>query len=171
MPLIRNGTTDSARVDELTARLADEVRAARLSGQPVIYENEIAQTGTYHVTVVWDDWGRLPLQARSRVILDAYRVADPSKTGKLTIAMGVTRREATSLGLFPYAVVAAFRKSEQDVERQALDALKREGATPGSTGLELRCHTLDEAERAVERLQAAVPGPFWMIIQDTQQDR
>jgi hypothetical protein len=105
------------------------------------------------------------------VILDAYRAADPSKTGRISIAMGVTRQEATSLGLFPYAVVAALRQSEQDRRRQVIEALEREGATAGPAGLELRFHTLDEAERAVERLQAAVPGRFWMIVQDSLPER
>lgn len=166
MPIIRNGTTDSARVGELTARLADEIRSAHPSGQPVIYENEIAQTGKYHVTVVWDDWARLPLQARSRVILDAYKSADPAKTGKLSIAMGLTQQEAASLGLFPYAIVAALRKSDQEKQQKVNEAIAREGAISGPAGLELRFHTRDEAERALERLQAAVPGPFWVIVQD-----
>jgi hypothetical protein len=169
MPLIRNGTADAGRLATITRKLSGELQAPGADGQPIIWENAIAQTGRYHVTVVWDEWSDLSLQARSRAILDAYEAADPLKTGKISIAMGLTMREAMSMGMFPFAIIANVRRVDEDVAHRIENAMRSAGAVSSrGGGLELRFHTLEEAERAFARLQDAVPGPFWAITQELE---
>ena len=55
MALIRNGTVDQRRLSTLTRRLAAEIDHPTAMAQPTIYENRIAQTQKYNVSVVWDE--------------------------------------------------------------------------------------------------------------------
>jgi hypothetical protein len=170
MPMIKNGTRDIAEVNALTHRLAEEISHAGTNGQPVIYENAIAQTGNFHVTVVWDDWSNLPLQTRSRIILDAYARSDPPKSGKISIAMGLTFREAVDMGLYPFTILANVRRADDASRVRVIQALKNEGALELGNGLQLRFRTLDEAEEALGRLQQEIPGPFWSLVQELRSD-
>ncbi|HTW93631.1 MAG TPA: hypothetical protein VMD30_02480, partial [Tepidisphaeraceae bacterium] len=112
MPLIRNGTTNDRRASDLTQQLASELSSPGKTGEPLVYENQIGQTQSYHVTVVWNEWDDFPLQSRSRIILDAYEQAAPEKTGKIRIAMGLTWPEAISMGIFPFSVKALLKEND-----------------------------------------------------------
>lgn len=166
MPLIRNGTTKASQTLALQQELASELRDPRSAGEPTVYENRIAQTDRFHVVVIWDKWASLPLQARSRVILDTYEDVFPEKTGKITIAMGLRKPEAVSMGFLPYAIVPVIQGAEEPIRQKILDAMRGEGAWDGGHGTELRFRTIDEAEQSFARLQVAVPGPFWTIAQE-----
>ena len=170
MALIRNGTTNSARVRELTERLAGEIREAPPHGEPYVYESRIGQTGSYHVTVVWNEWADLPLQARSRIILDAYERADPGKKGRITIAMGLTQAEAGSMGMLPYSVIANLKQTEGHLRPRVVQALLNEGAIETPQGPQLRFRTRAEAEQATERLERAMPDVSWGVVQEMQDD-
>jgi len=168
MPLIRNGTTNGQRVDALTQQLASELRSPKSAGEPAVYEDAIGQTKSFRVTVVWDEWKNLPLQTRSRIILDAYEEAAPEKNGKILVAMGLTRPEAFSMSVFPFSVIALLKNTDPpEIEKKVLAALRNEGAVEIGRELQLRFRTIEEAQQAYERLQNAVPGPHWAISQET----
>ena len=178
MPVFRNGTRHPGQAAALTRRLADELAREQPAGQPVVYENRIGSSSRYNVTVIWDEWAGLDRIARSRVILDAYESADPSKTGQIAIAQGLTTAEAASMGLLPFAVyphldpapgtefLVAF-PIEQDRRRAVLEQFGKE---PGVThtadgGLELRFRTLSEAAGAASRLRTTMPDVNWVVLQ------
>jgi len=167
MPIIRNGTTNTNKTALLRSRLIHELREPAVRGFPLVLENQIGQTRKYHVTIIWDEWGDLPLQTRSRIILDAYEEVFPDKTGRISIAQGLTMSEAISLGLFPYKVIALPTRVEESFLRdRVVDALKRRGAIRGQYDLELRYRTVEEAELARAELQKEIPGDFWTIVQE-----
>lgn len=181
MPVIRNGTRQSARAAELTRRLADELVREQPAGQPVVYENRIGASSRYNVTVLWDDWAGLDRVARSRVILDAYELTDPTKTGQIAIAQGLTTAEAVSLGLLPFAVfphldpapgkdILVVLPIDADRRRAVLEQFGKEpGVTrDASGGLELRFRTLSEAAGAANRLRIAMPDVNWVVMQTLQ---
>jgi hypothetical protein len=167
MPIIRNSTTNSSKSALLTSRLVRELREPGTTGSPLVLENQISQTHRYHVTVIWDEWRDLPLQTRSRIILDAYEDVFPEKTGLISIAQGLTMCEAISMGLFPYKVIALLSRADEPMRDRALAALKAHGAVRGEHDLELRFRTLDEAERARIELQREVPGELWSVVQES----
>ena len=166
MPVFRNGTRQPAQVTALTRRLADELTREQPIGQPVVYENRIGQSPRYSVTVIWDAWDGMDRVARSRVILDAYELADPSKTGQISIAVGLTTADAVSMGILPFAVVPHVEHKDDIVQREAVkDILRQEpGVVSGVHGLELRFRTLSEASEAVRRLESALPTVLWIVV-------
>ncbi len=168
MALIRNGGVQIGRINELARQLVDEIRSPHAQTQPVIYENEIAQTQTYHVTVVWDAWKGMPSEGRTRTILSAYAAIDSAKATAIRIARGLTRSEAASTGLLPYAIVPNLRRVDQLAQEQMLKLLVKEGAFETGDGLQLRFRTLEEAESAYEHLQELMPGAFWSISQERE---
>jgi len=53
--------------DELTDRLSHEIHQ-RTDDGPLIFEQEIADTDTYHVIVVWQRWADVPEELRNSII-------------------------------------------------------------------------------------------------------
>ncbi len=73
------------------------------SGQPII-QIETTPRGTIRIIVIWDDWQNLDQGQRSTVIMDAFRdywqsAGTPEKIVDVTIAMGLTAKEAANLGV------------------------------------------------------------------------
>ena len=178
MPIYRNGTRHPAQAAALAQRLADELTREQPTGQPLVYENRIGSSSRYNVTVIWEEWAGLDRIARSRVILDAYESADPSKTGQIAIAIGLTTAEAASMGLLPFAVLPYLDVASKDAPPVATPlkperrraVLDRFGMEPGVTrradgGLELRFRTLGEAAHASDRLRTEMPDVNWVITQ------
>src|SRR5437660_10802574 len=90
---------------ELIDILSKELRvnAGRLPlRQPFIFEQEIPQTGTYHVIVFWERWNEVPPEQRASIIMDSYERVDPALVPNLTIVVGATVDEAIDLNLLPY---------------------------------------------------------------------
>lgn len=53
-----------------------------------------------HVTVIWDRWGDVAPEDRSRIILDAYeRVRGPESILNPSAALGLTHADAKKLGV------------------------------------------------------------------------
>jgi hypothetical protein len=175
MPRKRRGVEEqpfSARGD-LAGRLADELRSNRESGQPVIEEQEFP-TGKLRVTVLWDEWDRLPLEDRIAVILRAYDLAEGrGYRERVALASGLTIPEAHAAGMLPFQIIPALRKGDPVTAEQCRQALIDEGASTllAPEKPQLRCATAEEAEVARNRLIQRLPGSdqVWVITQEIGQ--
>lgn len=155
---------------DLVTRLADELRADRAVGQPMIYERTF-DSGLRSVAVVWDAWGRLPLEVRTSTILAAHsQVEGREQAANITLANGLTVPEAVAAGWLPYQVIAAWRQGDPVSLEQCREAMIRAGAsTLGDPDHPvLRFATQEDAEAAIEALVADLPGsePVWQIARD-----
>ena len=87
-------------VDVLAEELATPTKQASLE-VPLIIEETRRFGNNLHVTVVWDRWDSVRDKAeRGAVILDAYSQAGKKDDlGRITLALGLTKAEAETLGL------------------------------------------------------------------------
>jgi hypothetical protein len=83
-------------IDALRQRLIDEWRNPQEQvPAPVIIEEAGTQNRPTRLYVIWDDWTDLDQEERSEIIMDAYEtVRGADKALQVTVAMGLTRREA-----------------------------------------------------------------------------
>lgn len=92
-------TFDPVYVDAI----AQELRLMRPDGDPdapLIIEEQTHHSDRTHVTVIWDLWGKVAPEDRSRIILDAYeRVRGASAILTLSAVLGLTHAEAKKLGV------------------------------------------------------------------------
>lgn len=172
MPRIRTGMDDRPRRANgaLADQLTEELRSGRVSGQPIIYEQEFP-TDNLRVTVVWDRWERLPLEERTDVILRAYEQAEgPAFRGRIALASGLTVPEGHAAGLLPVEIIAALRRDDEVTFEQCRQAMIDEGASKlfGEEHPRLRFATLQEAEAARQRLIKRLPcsEEVWLVNQD-----
>ena len=154
----------------LVGRLAEELRSERDSGQPIIYEQAFPN-GNLRVTVVWDDWDRLPLEERTEIILQAYERADgPRSRERIALASGLTVPEAYGAGMLPFQIITALRKNDPVTLEQCRQAMIEEGASSllAPDKPQLRFATQEEAEAAIKRLARSLPNsePVWVITQE-----
>ena len=171
MAVIRASRAESPLRAELTQRLVAELRSENNAQQPFIYINDVAQTGTHHVTVLWDAWRSLTPQQRGKVILDAFEQINPEIPPSVTIALGLTGEEARRLGLTPFKVQLLLKADERDRRAELEALLKAEGAFETAEGPQLLFRTLEQADAAYQRLQAKAPGPHWVIVQDVPREQ
>ncbi len=151
---------------KLVSQLAAEMNGKPLtgSGQPVIYEETIPGTETFHVVVVWNEWEGVPAAERGDMILEAYRQFAPNKVLKITISIGATVGEAISMGLLPYEV-SAVRLSEKDPPMKLLKKAMRDAGAYNVYGEpRVYCRTSKEAETMRAKLQKRVPTSHWNIL-------
>src|SRR5688572_173191 len=95
--------------DDLTERLAEELRASREAGQPLIEEEEYS-TGKRRVVVIWDEWDRLAFDDRTAAILRAYASVEGQQAAdSILLASGLTVPEAYASGMLPFQIIAAVR--------------------------------------------------------------
>jgi hypothetical protein len=172
MPRKRRGFEEPPRrtVGTLVARLADELKSDRPSGQPAVDEEEFP-TGKLRVNVIWDAWDRLPLEDRTATILRAYEQAEgPDYRDRIALASGLTVPEAHAAGMLPYQVLAAVRKADPVTADQCRRALIDEGASTlfGEDNPQLRFATEEEAEAARQRLAERLPNsePVWVVTKE-----
>src|SRR6266540_408393 len=131
MPRKKRGVEELSRPARgaLAERLADELRSNRASGQPLIDEQEFP-TGKIRVTVIWDEWDRLPLEDRTAVILRAYDLAEGRDyRERIALASGLTVPEAHAAGMLPFQVIPALRSADPVTAEQCRQALIDEGAS------------------------------------------
>jgi hypothetical protein len=171
MPLHRRKPAEGgAQRDELVAELAGELRAPKPVGQPIIIEDDTPETNSVRVHVIWDRWHDCPGELRSGVILDAYATAEYSDefVGKITFALGVTIPEATEMGLVPFQVVPGRRKDERPTNDEYRQAMIDAGASilAGKERPQIRCATIEDAEKTIERLETRLPGSKWIVAQE-----
>jgi hypothetical protein len=167
-PAQRTRAVDRARFLVAQLTIALQRQPGSKVGQPLISENQIAQTKSVHVVVLWDEWKDLSPTERSKIILDAYAVARRLRGSTLTVAMGLTGEEALRMGFLPYSIVTTRRQGD----KVSIDELARAMADAGGIVLkvgsstQLRFVTLEQSEDAYRYLSQKVPGPYWAIVQE-----
>ena len=166
MAVIRILTRHAAQHDSLVERLVEELARDARTGQPFVYINNVGQTGSFHVTVVWDAWQDLSAQQRSSIIMDALEQHDPAKRGHITIAMGLTGEEARRLGILRFKIQLMPKKCEESQQGQLKKLLRDEGAFETHEGLQLLFRTEEQANEAYDRLQTAAPGNHWALVRE-----
>ncbi|MCB9865070.1 MAG: hypothetical protein H6816_00310 [Phycisphaerales bacterium] len=176
MPLIRSKSASNlAQLEaelshELAAELKNSVDADKPLRQPIILENEIPQTSSFHVAVIWERWRQIPASHRSGVIVQAYAQVAPQRADRVTIALGATAEEAVDIGLLPFAIVSTIKNGDP-VEPQRLTQLMRdEGAVESSTGLLLGFPSRDAALAAYERLAHQSKREYWAVVERRTQN-
>jgi hypothetical protein len=158
MAVFRTDVGPASGHEQLVNDFRQELARNRRGGQPYIFINDIGQTGTFHVTAVWDRWRGLTPQQRSKVIVEALNRYDPSTAGKITIAMGLSGAEARRMGILPYAVQVLLKRGEGHLRQKATDFLKEHGAFETDDGtFELLFRTEDAAVDAYSTLKEESP--------------
>jgi hypothetical protein len=172
MPRKKRGIDEQPRPANaaLAERLAEELRNNRESGQPVIDEQEFP-SGRIRVTVIWDEWDRLPLEDRTAVILRAYDLAEGrGYRERIALASGLTVPEAYAAGMLPFQIIPALRSGDPVTAEQCRQAMLDEGASVllAPEKPQLRFATEEEAEAARRRLVRRLPGSeqVWVITEE-----
>jgi hypothetical protein len=151
----------------LVNRLCAALQAPHESGQPLIYEQELGPE-RLRVTVIWDEWDKMAMDARTAFILKAYEAAEGiAARNRIALANGLTVPEATAVGMLPYQVTTALREGDPVTFEQCWDAMLAEGASTlfGPNVLQLRFATREEAESCRNRLVTRLPQSknVWVI--------
>ena len=171
MPRIRTTAETPRKIGSpLVDRLADELQSERESGQPIVSELAFS-SGKLRVTVIWDHWGRMPLEDRTEIILQAYEKAEGIDYRRnIALASGLTMPEACMAGMLPYHILTAIRNTDPVTVEQCREAMIAEGASTliDPNGPQLRFGTMEEADRAVKRLVERLPDSkdVWIVAQD-----
>jgi len=83
----------------LRAELIAELEHPKRHGEPDIVI-EKPYPSTVHLYVIWKKWSNLEQMDRSRIILDAFtKVKGEEEANRVTVAMGLTHKEADALGV------------------------------------------------------------------------
>ncbi|MCA9207237.1 MAG: hypothetical protein KDA55_02730 [Planctomycetales bacterium] len=172
--LIIGDETRRSRHPALVTELANELRASRRCGQPIIHEQRFPRTDVIRTTVIWDQWDGIEENERVDVILQAYEDAEGKAfRDRVMLAIGLTTPEARDAGLLPVQVTAAVRSSDpvsvEDCQQAMIDV--------GASTLEspkfpqLRFATIAEAEQCVKELVSRLPAsqPLWIIATEGAQ--
>jgi hypothetical protein len=151
--------------NELSAIL---LQPGELPGEPFVVEDQIAQTKSLHVIVIWDEWKDLSQTDRSEIIMDAYAKAKRLATANITVAMGLTSEEALRAGFLTYGIVAMRRHGDKASLAELTRAMVNVGGVVLKIGdsTQLRFPTREQAEDAYRKLSQNLPGPYWAIVQD-----
>ena len=165
-----NPHAPSPKHERLVKKLGQELKAPTDNLQPLILEEMVPSTRSRHVRVIWDARKDLDDEQRSGVILDAYNDAEGQQAAaEVTIATGLTPQEALALGMLPYQVVPTRRRTDVIplADYQKVQAMEARATLLGPKAKELRYARLEDAKQALERLQQALPGSSWVVVQET----
>ena len=162
MPVIQTSRRTTPNREAYVRSLVKEWQGGALAQGPIILVDEIGQTKSLHVVVIWDRWADVPDYERSAIILDAYEKTTNPPGMKVTIAMGLTRSEAMSLGFMPYRIGTVRQESDPYSLEQLRRAMAKEGAIQTHDGLELAFPSEKLAKEAYERLNSRYPG-VWTL--------
>ena len=169
MPAIATKNDAAQGAKALIDDLAGVLQQPRVpQGEPLIMENQIAQTKSIHVVVIWDAWKDMLPTERSKVILDAYAKAKRARGATITVAMGLTNEEALRMRFLPYSIVTTRRQGDKVSLDELAKAMNGAGGIIVKVGssMQLRFATLEQAEDAYRHLSQKVPGPYWAIVQE-----
>jgi hypothetical protein len=166
MPVqLTNPSTRQRLTNQLVERFRGNIESPVL---PLVVENRVRPVHTIHLLVIWDEWQEMPNPERSRIIADAFALANPDEVARVTIPMGLTASEALSLGYLPYRIVPSVRKSD-GLSATAIDkAMRAVGGIFIQIGSDrqLRFATRSQAELAYRDLATKLPAPIWTLIQE-----
>jgi len=171
MPRKKFGSEPAAPTNNaLAERLAQELKVGHESGQPLVYEHEI-RPERLRVTVIWDEWDRVPMEERVSVISRADELAEGAGSrNRIALASGLTVPEATAAGMLPFQVGTALRKDDPVTFEECWQAMVEEGASTmfGPRILQLRFATLEEAEACRQRLIKRLPksDDVWLVTRE-----
>ena len=160
----------SPKHERYVKKLAQEFTTSSPNIQPIILEEQVPSTKSRHVRVIWDAWEDLTDEQRSDVIVDAYtRAEGPEAAAEITLAEGMTPHEALALGMLPFKVVLARRKTDAVSMADYQVALNAEARNTllGPKAKELRYARVEDAEQALQRLKHALPGSSWAVVQES----
>jgi len=167
MPVFSHKGIPAINHDDLVNALASELSGVPVSPpQPQIYEDEISQTRTLHVLVIWDRWEGVPASARGPIIYDAYEKSDSAKMLRLKFAFGFTYDEAVAGGYLPYKVESTIRASDRIDHNAAIKEMIALGARQTGTGVELRFPYRTLADQALDRLEAKFGQGYFALVQE-----
>jgi hypothetical protein len=159
----------SPKHNSLVKKLARQLKASSDNLQPLIIEEQVPSTKSRHVHVIWDRRKELDDEQRSAVIVDAYTQAEgPETAATITIADGATPQEALALGMLPFEVAPARKKTDPiPLEAfQAAQAREAQNTLLGPRAKELRYAHLEDAQQAYERLKQVLSGSSWAVVQE-----
>jgi hypothetical protein len=166
---IITSSSRSPKHDRLVKKLVQELTAPGTDLEPLILEERVPATQSRHVYVVWDAWRGIAEEERSAIIVEAYtRAEGEDAAAQVTIASGVTPEEARVLGLLPWKVLPIRDGSKSPSEEEYKKAIAAEARRTlfGARARELRYARREDAEAAKERLEKALPGSSWTVIQE-----
>jgi hypothetical protein len=167
MPVFTHQSQSVPNHDELVNAIVAELNgSAPGTSEPQIYENEIHQTQTLHVLVIWHRWSGVPASSRGPIIYDAYERFDPARMHRIKFAFGFTYNEAIAGGYLPYKVEGVIRGSDtidREAVRQEFLAL---GARQTTSGMELRFPYRALAEQAIHALETKFGQGYFALVQE-----
>jgi hypothetical protein len=154
MPVYRPILKAVPKWEKLVDALAQELRTPTQGlDAPVVFEDQVPQTRSINVIVVWQRFQEVPQERRSTLILDAYESFNKKRLQQIRFASGVTPDEAIRGGYLPYKIVPATRRSDGISPKEIRQAIEKAGAFHTSAGLELRFPYRWLAERVLATLQ------------------
>jgi hypothetical protein len=173
MPVIRGRFTAHAPTPERRAHLKEQL-VGELSGQatprgPLIFEIPLEESDRFDVIVIWDEFEGVPIEDRDQLIFEGYH----DRGRRISMAMGVTRREAEDQNLlrytvFPKAPILADLGDHDPIDPASLAEWHRAMIEEGGIALDsgeiaLRFPTRAMAEDAQARLAERLPRARWSI--------
>lgn len=160
MPVYRHPENGPANRNELVCELTHEWTGQTSHNEPIIIVNEMGQTRTLHVLVVWEAWRGVAETVRSSIIMDAYERGFPDAEPRISIALGLTMDEATAMGYFPYSIEPQVRESDGVAQEEIRNVMIAEGAVETPRGLVLRFQKLQAAMDTYQKLDKEQPGAW-----------
>lgn len=154
-------------LEKLVDDLVGELNDPKPIGQPIVLEDHTPETDSIRINVVWDRWEECPREARSAIILDAYkRFFDKETFQQIRLVLGTTVPEAVGLGLLRFGIEPARRKTGDPTPEAYRKTLVAAGASkvPGSELPQLRFATREDAENALEHLEQTLPNSRWILV-------
>ena len=163
----RRPAKTSGEYQKLIRDLVSELKNPKPMGQPIVLEDYSPETNSIRINVVWDRWEECLRESRSAIILKAYELFFDKETfQQITLALGTTVPEACALGLLPFGIEPARRKTGDPAEEEYRAAMTSVGASrvPGLDLPQLRFATREDAENALEHLEQALPNSRWILV-------
>jgi len=165
MPVILEKQPAKHNRKELIDAIFREWSGKSTMNEPIVLAEEIAQTNTLHVIVVWSRWNGIPERERSAMIMDAYAIFQNPQQKQITIALGATPDEACRMGFFPYRVKTMLRADDTAKRSDIEAAMISEKAVPTDDGPQLLYRNFEDASQAFNRLNTKLPN-LWAVVHE-----
>lgn len=171
---IRTPTKSAAKYEDLVSRLSAELREPQNQIQPIILEDVTEQNRTLRVHVVWQEWRDVPHEVRAAAIQDAYEaVYGSERRQRITLALGFDFWEARNIGLLPYSLRPVVKDGDRISLSETYDTMRAHGAPVeyADHGPQFWFATFEDAESVKERIESALPGSKWSIVEESRSEQ
>jgi hypothetical protein len=157
--------------DELIQSVVQAILEEDQEDGPVIFEIQVGRTNFVEVILVWDGWSDLSVDARTRIVQEAYDQASRRSTGvagvdRISSVIPLTVVQALEMGVLPYNVQCGVSPGDASYEK-IQDLMKSQGAINTGGELELRLPTVQLAREARDWLRNETsnisPDIHWQI--------